>query len=766
MAHAEHSGGGVIGRSVGRKEDAGLLRGEGRYTDDLNRPDQAYAVMVRSAHAHGTLRGIDTQAADAMPGVLAVITGEDLRRAGIGPIRGRSVGGNRDGTPAQPPARPGLPRDRIRFAGEAVACVVAGTRAEARAAAEAVTLDIETLPSLIDVRHALREGATALHEALPGNCVLDFHFGDADAVAAAFAAAAHVVTQPIVNSRIVVCAMEPRAAIGEYDADTGRWTLRTPSQGVFGMRETLARDVLGCDPKRVRVLTGSVGGSFGMKSQVYPEQICLLHAARLVGRPVKWTDERSESFLSDHHGRSAEAVISLALDAGGRFLAVRLEMLADIGAFLVAPQPTTTNAVRNIIGPYRTPLLELSSRLVLTSKTPVGAYRGAGRPEANYYMSRAIDVAAVQMGIDPIELRRRNLIPPITAPHRTVAGNVYDSGDFERVLDRGLEAADWHGFAQRAADSARRGRLRGRGISLFVEATGPQSDEMGGIRFEPDGTVTMITGTLDYGQGHAGVFAQLLVDRLGLPFDRISLLQGDSDVLIAGGGTGGSKSLMSSGKALVTACHAVIEKARDAASRVLEASVADIEFHDGTLRVVGTDRAIALLALARLGHDLSVSLAVPTPPSTFPNGCHVAEVEIERDTGLVTVARYSAVGDFGVVVNPMIVEGQIHGGVVQGIGQALGECVVYDTGGQMLTGSFMDYQIPRAADIPAMTTQTVAIPATSNALGVKGCGEAGCAGAIPAVMGAVADALGAIGLHHVDMPVSAEGLWRAIQRES
>jgi carbon-monoxide dehydrogenase large subunit len=753
-----------IGQKVWRKEDATLLRGQGHYTDDLNVSGQAYAVMVRSPYAHGVIRGIDIAAAQAMPGVLAIITGQDLQAGGFGPIRCRMAVRNRDGTPMRAPPRPALPTDKVRFAGEAVACVIAETRAAARDAAEAVMLDIEMLPALVDAATARDQGAVQLHADAPGNVVLDFHFGNEDAVAAAFARAPHVVTQRIVNSRVVVNAMEPRAAIGEYDPVSQRWTLRTPSQGVMGLREGLARDVLGVEPAQVRVLTGSVGGSFGMKSQVYPEQVCLLHAARLLGRPVKWTDDRSESFLSDHHGRSAEATISLALDDDGHFLAVRLDLISDTGAFMVAPQTSSLNAVRNIIGPYRTPLLVIDTKAVVTTKTPVGAYRGAGRPEANYYMSRVIDVAAAKLGIDPIELRRRNLIPAITTPYKTAANTVYDSGRFGDVLDRALEMADWGGFAARQQESASRGRLRGRGISLYVEATGPQSKEMGGIRFDADGGVTMLTGTLDYGQGHASSFAQVLVDRLGIPFDRIRLLQGDSDALIAGGGTGGSKSMMSSGEALVTASNAVIEKARLVASEMLEAAIADIVFADGRFSIVGTDRGVDLMTLAASrAADISVSLAIDTPPSTFPNGCHIAEVEIETETGIIEVVRYNSANDFGVVINPLLVEGQIHGGVLQGIGQALGEQALYDSDGQMLTGSYMDYHMPRATDAPDMRTETLAAPATTNALGAKGCGEAGCAGALPSVMGAIIDALSAYGIAHIDMPATPERVWQAIR---
>ncbi len=752
----------LVGQSLPRKEDATLLRGEARYTDDVNLPGQAYAVMVRSPHAHGLIRGIDTSAASAMPGVLAVFTGHDLVAAGLGPIKSKAAVTNRDGSAIKSPHRPALPTEKVRFAGEAVACVVARSKAEAKTAAEAVVLDIETLPALMTPDAALAEGAPLLHEGNPRNLPVDFHHGDSDLVAEAFARAAFVVTTDVVNTRIVVNPMEPRCAVAEYDAASGRFTLHSPSQGVWGLRDGLARHVLGVEAGQLRVLTGSVGGSFGMKSQPYPEQVCLLHAARSLGLPVKWTDERSESFLSDHHGRSTDARISLALDKEGHFLAVRLAITADVGAYLVSPQPVTANAIRNLIGPYRTPLIEIDTKCVLTNKTPVAAYRGAGRPEANYYMSRAIELAAARTGIDPVELRRRNLLAPITEPLKLVSGAVYDSGEFERVLDRALVLSDWAGFAQRRAEAAARGRLRGRGMSLYLEATGPQGQEMGAIRFDDDGGLTMITGTLDYGQGHASSFAQVVADRLGVPFDLIRLQQGDSDLLTFGGGTGGSKSMMNSGEALSAACAEVIEKGRAVASQVLEAAPVDIEFADGRYTIAGTDRSVSLLTLAA-EHDLDASLIIKTPPSSYPNGCHVAEVEIDPETGVVEVVSYAAVGDFGVVVNPNLVAGQVHGGVAQGIGQILGEQAIYDASGQMLSGSFMDYRMPRADDIPAMLCETIEVPATSNGLGVKGCGEAGCAGAIPSVMGAIQDALALRGIAGFEMPATPERVWKALQ---
>src|SRR6266852_5616590 len=587
-----------VGQPVPRKEDPTLLRGEGRYTDDVNRPGQAYSVMVRSRIAHGVLKGIDTKAASSMPGVLAILTNADLEAAGFGPLKCGMNIPQRDGSPMKTPPRPSLAKERVRFVGEAVACVVAETAAQAKDAAEAVELDIEELPAVTSPAEALKDGAPQIHAEAPGNLALDFHYGNAEAVKKAFAEAAHVTRLEIVSNRIIVNPMEPRSAIGSFDPKTERFTLHVGCQGVMGLRGGLARDVLGLPTDKVRVVTGNVGGSFGMKSQVYPEYGPLLLASKTLGRPVKWTDERSESFLSDHHGRDHQRVAELALDKDGRFLAVRLSGTGNAGAYIYPPMPATTNAVKNIIDVYRTPAMEVNSKVVFTNTTPVGAYRGAGRPEGNYYIERLIDTAAAEMGIDRLALRRRNHITPTAMPYKAPSGMVYDSGEFTAVLDKALAAADWDGFAQRKRDSAARGKLRGRGVGSYLEVTAPPSKEMGGIRFDADGGVTMITGTLDYGQGHASPFAQVLVDRLGLPFDRIRLLQGDSDALIAGGGTGGARSMIVSGQALVEASEQVVAKGKEIAAFVLEAAAADIEFARGQFTIAGTDRAIGIIELA------------------------------------------------------------------------------------------------------------------------------------------------------------------------
>jgi len=761
-----------IGQPVPRSEDPVLLRGRGRYTDDLVLPRQVYAAMVRSSHAHGRIRHIDTGAAKAMPGVIAIYTAADL--AAYGPLKCGLPLKGRDGAPLRQVPRPALASDKVRWVGDPVACVVAETPALAKDAAEAVVLDIEPLPAVTSAGEAAAPGAPQLYDAVPGNLVLDYHYGDAEKTAAAFAAAAHVERLAIRNTRLVASPMEPRSAIAEHDVASGRFTLHTESQGVFGMRAQLL-GVLGESPDKLRVLTGNVGGSFGMKSSAYPEYVCLLHAARALGRPVKWTDERSGSFVSDSHGRDHEVVGELALDANGRILALRISGHGNMGAYLsnVGPLPATVNIVKNVASVYRTPLIEVSSKLVYTNTTPVSAYRGAGRPEGNYYMERLIDNAARAMGIDRIELRRRNLIGAEALPYAAASGMHYDSGDFPAVLKHAVAFADVKGFPRRKRDSRKRGKLRGLGIGCFLEVTGGGSKEMGGIRFDADGGVTLTTGTLDQGQGHATPFAQVLAERLGVPFARIRLVQGDSDALLAGGGTGGSRSVTASGQAIVEASDKVIDNGRRIAAHVLEASADDIEFHAGRFVIAGTDRAIGIMELAEklragltLPPDLPTSLDVrhvsDGAPSAFPNGCHIAEVEIDPQTGVAAVVKYSAVNDFGTVINPLLVEGQTHGGVVQGIGQALMENVSFDADGQLLTGSYMDYALPRALHAPSFAVTNHPVPAKTNPLGTKGCGEAGCAGGLTSVMNAVVDALSERGITHIDMPASPSRVWQAL----
>ncbi|HZP74843.1 MAG TPA: xanthine dehydrogenase family protein molybdopterin-binding subunit [Pseudolabrys sp.] len=763
-----------IGQPVPRAEDPTLVRGAGRYTDDVSLPGQAYAVMVRSTQAHGVIRGIDTAAAKAMPGVLAVYTAADLTAYG-----GMKCGlplKNRDGSGLHFVPRPALASDRVRFVGDPVACVIAQTVAQAKDAAEAVAVDIDPLPVVTLASEAAKPGAPVLYPEVPDNIALDYQYGDAEKVDAAFQSAARVVSLPIRNTRCVVNAIEPRAAIGEYDPKADKWTLHSCSQGVMGMKGMLV-DVLKTTPDKVRVLTGNVGGSFGMKSACYPEYICILHGARMLGRPVKWTDERSGSFVSDHHGRDHEVTIAFAFDTEGKILAQRLTGFGNMGGFLsyFGPLLPTGNAVKNINGMYRTPLMEVATKCVYTNTTHVSAYRGAGRPEGNYYTERALDYAASELGIDRLELRKRNFIRKSELPFPAASGMKYDCGDFPGLLKQALESADVKGFNKRKRESKKRGRLRGLGIGCYLEVTAAPGKEMAGLHFNDDSTVTIRTGTLDYGQGHWTPFAQVLNDRLGIPLDKIKLLQGDSDALVMGGGTGGSRSITLSGAAIVQASAKVIEKGKDIAAHVLEASAGDIEFKNGRFVIAGTDRSIGILELAeKLRGGLSLPDGAATTldvthitddpvPSAFPNGCHVCEVEIDPDTGRTEVVKYSAVNDFGTVVNPLLVEGQIHGGVVQGIGQALMENCEYDSEGQLVTGSYMDYAMPRASGSPEFLVESHAVPTKSNPLGTKGCGEAGCAGGLASVMNAVVDALSDYGIKHLDMPASPQRVWQAIQ---
>ena len=765
----------AVGQPVPRSEDPRLVQGQGRYTDDVSLPGQAYAVIVRSRHAHGIIRKIDTAAAKAMPGVLAVYAGADLNAVGYGPLKTLMPIKNRDGSMMKVPLRYALATDKVRFVGDPVACVVATTLAEAKDAAEAVEVDIDPLPSVTSAREAAAPGAPQLFDDVPGNIAADWHFGDTEKVAAAFKSAAHTVKMALRNTRVVVNSMEPRGFIASYDKAKDHFTVYTGGQSAYGQKMQTA-DVLKVPPDKVHAILGNVGGSFGMKAPIFPEYVCCLHATRDLGRPVKWIDERSTSFLSDTHGRDHDQEIELALDKDGHFLAVRITGYGNSGAYVSmmgTMQPTITT-MKNMISVYKTPLIEQNTKLVFTNTTPIAPYRGAGRPEANYYMERLIDQAAREMGIDRMEIRRRNQIKPKELPYKTPSENVYDSGDFPGVFKHAMAMADVKGFAKRKRESRKRGKLRGLGFGSFLEMTAPATKELGGIRFEDDGTVTILTGTFDFGMGHATPFAQVLSSRLGIPFDKIRLLQGDSDQLPFGGGSGGSKSAMASGNAIVEGAQKVIEQGKQIAAFVLEASAGDIEFKPGRFVIAGTDRSVGIMELAakirgglkippELPQTLNVMHLAEGSPATYPNGAHVAEVEIDPETGVTQVVKYSAVNDFGTELNPLMVAGQVHGGLVQGIGQALMENTVYDPEGQLLTGSFMDYAMPRATDAPSFALESHPSPATTNVLGVKGCGEAGCAGALVAVNNAIADALAEVGVRNLEMPATAERVWQAIR---
>ena len=762
-----------IGQPVRRSEDPKLVRGEGCYADDFNRPRQAYAVIVRSREAHGVIRAISTDAAKTMPGVLGVYAAADL--SAYGPLKCNMPLKSRDGSPIRYTPRPALAGDKVRFVGDPVVCVVAETVAQAKDAAEAVAIDIEPLPVVLTPADAVKPGAPLVFDAVPNNIALDYHYGDAAKVADAFAKAKHVTRLETSNQRMVVNAMEPRAAIGEFDSANGKWTLHSTSQGIHGMKTSLM-DILSAPADKVRVVTGQVGGSFGMKASVYPEYVCILHAARLLGRPVKWTDERSGSFVSDHHGRAQDMVVEIAFDENAHILALRLTGYGNMGGYLAqfGPLLPTGNQVKNLASIYRTPLIEVATKCVFTNTNFVSAYRGAGRPEGNYYVERTLDLAASELGIDRLDLRKRNMIRKGDLPFKAASDMTYDCGDFLGVLKQALDTADYAGFNKRKRESRKRGLLRGIGIGCYLEVTAAPGKELGAVHFEPDGTVTIVTGTLDFGMGHATTYAQILTDLIGVPFDLIRMIEGDSDRMAFGGGSGGSRSVMFVGAALTESAAIIIERGKQIASHVLEASASDIEFKAGRFVIAGTDRSIALLELAarlRGGlklpegapNSLDVDHVVKDPvPSAFPNGCHVAEVEVDPETGAAQVVRYSAVNDLGTIVNPLLVEGQIQGGVVQGLGQVLLENAVYDSDGQFVTGSFMDYAMPRAHDVPMINVLSHPVPTKSNPLGAKGCGEAGTSGGLPSVANAVIDALSEYGIRHLEMPMTPARIWQAI----
>ncbi len=764
-----------VGQSVPRNEDPKLVRGRGCYTDDLAFPDQLHAFVLRSTVASGTIEGFEVSAAAAAEGVVAVYTAFDLIEAGYGGVVCKLPLKHHDGSAMHAEPRPAFAGREVRHVGEPLAVVVATSLGAARDAAELIEVDITAKPAVVDPRQAMQPGAPRVSPDYPDNVVLDYAHGDADAVEAAFAKAAHVTRVRLVQNRLACAPLEPRAAVAEFDAETGRYTLHVGCQGVFGLKNFLVRDVLQCDPEKVRVITYDVGGSFGMKIPPYPEYVAILHAAKTLGRPVRWRDERSESFLSDHQAREGTYDCALALDADGNFLAVDVQVLFNLGGYVsfVGPMMGSLNVTKNLPGPYRTPLIRVRSKAVLTHTVPIGPYRGAGRPEGVYVMERLIEHAARETGRDPLELRRRNFLTPDELPFRAASGLTYDSGDFPRLFARALELADAEGYAARKAKSRSQGKLRGRAVACYLEVTADAVQEMGALRFEPDGRVTMITGTSDYGQGHWSTFAQIMVDRLGLPFDKLDLLQKDSDALTAGGGSGGSRSVMNSSMALLAAADEVETKARKWAAHALEAPEVDIVFDSGEFSVVGTDRRVSLLEVAKLAREsgpiddlpdgIDASLNVTGAPSAYPNGAHYCELEVDEATGTVTIDRYVSVNDFGRIVNPMLTAGQIQGGIVQGIGQALFENVVFDEEGQLLTGSFMDYCMPRADAVPPIQVEFVEIPATTNPLGAKGCGEAGATGAPPTVMNALIDALAPLGIGHLDMPATPQAVWSAIQ---
>ncbi len=765
------------GRSIPRVEDDRFLRGEGRYCDDVVLPGMAQAVFVRSPFAHASIRGIDSAAARTMPGVLAVYDAADVRRWGLGPLPCIMRPEPRPGTRLALPTRWPLARDRVRHAGEAVAMVVALTLDQARDAAERIEVDYESLPSVVDARQAGAPGQPQLHEEAPANLAVEWEQGDLPAVERALAAAAHRVRVTVVNNRLICNPLETRGAVGDWDRRARRLVLYSGSQGVHILRGTLAEAIFKVPQSSVRVVTDDVGGSFGMKMYLSPEQVMVLAAARELRRPVKWIAERAEGCLTDSQGRDLQSDAELGLDAEGRFLALKVASHANLGAYLSSFGPfiPTAGGTRALAGPYRTPLIHVAVAARFTNTAPTDAYRGAGRPEAAFLLETLIDRAARQLGLDRAELRRRNLTPAAAMPYRTAIGLTYDSGDFHRTLELATAAIGWGDFAARREAARSRGRLAGIGLALYVEPCGGGRDQRAEVRLQPDGTVTALLGSQSTGMGHETAYAQILARQLGLPLAAIRVIQGDSDLVSFGRGTSGSRSLPIGGNALAGAAERVLAKAREIAAFRLEAAAADLEFARGRFTIAGTDRGIALAEVIRLSFDpralppgmepgLDSRCDYMAEALTYPNGAHACEVEVDPETGCVRLCRYVAVDDFGRVINPLLVEGQVHGGLAQGIGQALLEQAVYDgESGQLLSGSFLDYCMPRADDLPAFELQRTEVPCTTNALGLKGCGEAGAMGAPPAVMSAVRDALAPLGVEDIAMPATPLRVWQAIE---
>ena len=771
-----------IGASVTRKEDYRFLTGQGNYVDDINRSGQAYAVFLRSGVPHANLRSVDTGAAKAAPGVVAVFTGQDLE--GVG---GVPCGFAPDGGPMNEPPRPVLAQGKVRFVGDMVALVIAETLEQAKDAAELIAPEYEELPAAISMEEALAEGAPSLHD-LPDNSCFQWGIGDAEAADAAFAQADHITELELVNNRKCPNAIEPRAAIGEYDRANDSYTLYTTSQNPHVIRLLMGAFVLSIPEHKLRIVSPDVGGGFGSKIPHYPEEVAVTWAAKQVGRPVKWTAERSESFLSDTHGRDHVTRAELACDKDGKFLGMRVQTSANMGAYLstFGPLVPTYLYATLLAGLYTTPAIRCDVKAVFTNTAPVDAERGAGRPEATYVVERLVEKAARELGIDPIELRRRNFVPPEAFPYQTPVVVEYDSGDYGPLVDRALELADREGFAARREEAESRGQLRGMGFSAYIEACGVAPSQVAGligaraglfeaaqVRVHPTGSVTVYTGSHAHGQGHETTFAQVVSERLGVPFENVDVVHGDTDRIPFGMGTYGSRSLAVGGSAIAKALDKIVDKGKKIAAHTLEASVADIDFESGEFRVKGTDKSvgfgdIALSAyvphnypLEELEPGLDESAFYDPANFTFPSGCHICEVEVDPETGQTKIVNWSAVDDFGKVVNPMIVDGQVHGGIAHGVGQALLESCVYDEEtGQLLTGSLMDYCIPRADDLPSFKVDMTETPCPHNPLGVKGCGEAGAIAAPAALINAITDA---IGVPHLDMPATPGKVWAALQ---
>jgi carbon-monoxide dehydrogenase large subunit len=778
-----------IGASVRRKEDLRFLSGRGQYTDDINRPGQTHAAILRSPYAHATINGIDTSKAKAMPGVVAIFTGPDMAAENIGGLPCGWQIHNKDGSPMAEPPHPVIAVGKVRHVGDPVAVVVAETKAQARDAAEAIVVDYGVLPAAATLEAAIAPGAPAIHDGVAGNLCYDWHLGDKAVLDAAFAGAHKVVKFETTNNRLVPNAMEPRAAIGEYDTNSGEYTLYTTSQNPHVIRLLMGAFVLHIPEAKLRVVAPDVGGGFGSKIYHYAEEAIVTWASAKVKRPIKWTAERSESFMSDAHGRDHITKAELAVDESGKILGLKVHTLANMGAYLstFAPCVPTYLYATLLAGVYTTPVIYCEVKAVFTNTVPVDAYRGAGRPEASYLLERLMDVAAAELGMDRVAFRRQNFIATDAFPYQTPVALQYDSGNYHATLDQALQAADWSGFEARRTAAKAKGRLRGIGVSTYIEACGIAPSavvgslgaraglyEVGTIRVHPTGSVTVLTGAHSHGQGHETTFAQLVADKLGVPISQVDVVHGDTAKVPFGMGTYGSRSLAVGGSAMDKAMDKIIAKGKRIAAHLMEASVEDVEFSRGTFRVAGTDKTKSLTDIsltAYVPHNYPIEELEPgleetafyDPKNfTYPGGCHIAEVEIEPDTGKVSVVNFCAVDDVGRVINPMIVEGQVQGGVAQGIGQALLENAVYDAQGQLISGSMMDYTMPRADDLPDVGVATHTTLCTHNPLGVKGCGEVGAIGSPPAVINAVVDALKDFGVKHIEMPATPQKIWNIV----
>ncbi len=766
-----------IGQPVKRVEDQRFLTGRGRFVDDIDLPRQAYGTLVMSPHAHARIKRVNISRAKAADGVICVLTGADAVAEKLGGFMPLFMPGDRAGGAAGSPEDVGGPKDyrttmpvlvsdRVRRVGERVAFVVAESAAQARDAVELVDVEYEPLPAVVNVEDAVKEGAPKLWDDCPtGNVPVGLMFGNKEATDAAFAKAKHVVSLRLENNRLSANSMEPRGTIGDYNPADGSYTLYTSTQNPHGARTELAH-VFHLPESKFRVIGPDVGGGFGMKGPAYPEDALVLWASRRSGRPVKWISTRSEGLLGDTHGRDQVVYGEMALDENGRILAIRARALHGFGAYISgAAAAPLVFSLRFIPSVYDVQTIFITTQAVFTNTTPTGPYRGAGRPEAIYLTERLLDRAAQVIGIDRVEIRRRNLITPQKLPYMTPTFYQYDVGEFERMMDKCLEVADWKGFDARRAASEKKGKLRGRAVTCYIEQGGVFNDRME-LRFDPGGTLTIVAGTFSHGQGHATTYAQMVSDWLGVPFENIRFVQGDTDQVPFGRGTYAARSSMVGGCALKAAADAIVEKAKLMAAHLMEAASADIEFKEGKFQVVGTNRSIPLMDVARAFYNpltlpkqfsvgLEASGSYATDPPNFPNGCHVCEVEVDPETGEVRIDRYAVVDDVGRVINPLICEGQIHGGLAQGIGQALFEHVVYDReSGQLLSGTFTDYCMPRADDFPAFHSELEEIPCKTNPLGIKGIGESGTIAAPPTVVNAILDALRPLGVDHIDMPTT------------